>query len=170
MKWFRGFLTGLFFALGVAAGLPESRAAAFKTEEEQVAEAVKGKGVTVVHFWAPWNTGSKNELAKSGWATFVDTNAETKFIFVTAWSNEDGRALLEKNGLGKQENFQLLLHPNPSRKDGERFDKFLGLPVTWLPTTWIFRDGKLCHALNYGEVRFALLQQLIRDAGETWEK
>ncbi|MCX6955480.1 MAG: hypothetical protein NTV51_25305 [Verrucomicrobia bacterium] len=170
MKWFRGFLTAVVLALGFAAGVGESRAATFKTEEEQVAEAIKGKGVTVVHFWAPWNTHSTAGLAKSGWSTFIDTNAETTFLFVTAWSNDDGRALLEKNGVGTQANFKLLLHPNASRKEGERFDRFLGLPVTWLPTTWIFRDGKLCYALNFGEVRFPLLQQLIRDAGETWEK
>lgn len=160
----------LVVALVGAGGVADARAAAFKTEEEQVAEAVKAPGLTVVHFWAPWHAGSKNELAKSGWATFVDTNAETKFIFVTAWSNEDGRAFLDQNGVGKQENFQLLLHPNASRKEGERFDKFLGLPVTGLPTTWVFANGQLRYALNYGEVRFPLLQQLLRDASETKEK
>jgi hypothetical protein len=170
MKRFRAFLILGSIALAIAAGAGDVRAATFKTEEEQVAEAIKAPGVTVVHFWAPWHAGSKNELAKSGWATFIDTNAETKFIFVTSWFNDDGRALLEKNGVGKQENFQLLLHPNPSRAPAERFDRFLGLPVTGLPTTWVFANGQLRYALNYGEVRFPLLQQLLRDAGETREK
>lgn len=170
MMHFRRILTLLGLALMWAAAGSEARAATFKTEEEQVAEAIKGPGVTVVHFWAPWNENSKNELAKNGWSTFVDTNFEVKFIFVTSWSKEDGRALLEKNGLGKQENFKLLLHPNSSRKEGERFDRFLGLPVTFVPTTWIFRDGRLCYALNYGEVKFPLLQALVRDAHEKWEK
>lgn len=158
------------FALLLVASAAGLRAAARLTEEEHVAQAVKSPGVTVVHFWAPWNANSAGELAKSGWATFIDTNAEAKFIFVTAWSNEDGRALLEKNGVGAQANFQLLLHPNASKKESERLDRFLGLPVTWLPTTWVFRDGKLCSALNFGEARWPLLQQLIRDAGDKWER
>lgn len=170
MRHFRRILTLLGFGMALAAAAAGARAATFKTEEEQVAEAIKGPGVTVVHFWAPWSENSKNELAKNGWSTFVDTNFEVKFIFVTSWSNDDGRALLEKNGLAKQENFKLLLHPNRSRKEGERFDRFLGLPVTFLPTTWIFRDGRLCYALNYGEVKFPLLQALVRDAHEKWEK
>ncbi len=45
----------------------------------------------------------------------------------------------------------------------------MDLPLTWVPTTWIFRDGRLRYALNYGEVRFPLLQQLIRDAADPWE-
>ncbi len=163
-----GMMVAVVAMFAVAA--TEARAATFKTEEEQVAEAIKGPGVTVVHFWAPWSENSKNELAKNGWSTFVDTNFEVKFIFVTAWSKDDGRGFLEKNGLGAQENFKLLLHPNSSRKDGERFDKFIGLPVTSLPTTWIFREGRLCYALNYGEVKFPLLQALVRDAHEKWEK
>jgi thiol-disulfide isomerase/thioredoxin len=167
MNRFRWFLTFLVLGSILATG---ASAATFKTEEEQVAEAIKSPGVTVVHFWAPWNLNCNAELAKNGWSTFIDTNMETKFIFITSWHNDDGRALLEKNDIGKQANFQLLLHPNPSKKEGERFDKFLGLPVTWLPTTWVFRDGKLRYALSYGEVRFPLLQQLIRDADEKWAK
>jgi hypothetical protein len=46
--------------------------------------------------------------------------------------------------------------------------RFLGLPVTWLPTTWIFRDGKLRYAFNYGELRFPIVQQLIRDTNDLW--
>lgn len=170
MKRFRGFLTVVSVVVALAAGVAGAQAATFKTEEEQVAEAVKSPGTTVVHFWAPWSPNCQTEIAKNGWSTFIDTNAETKFIFVTSWYNDDGRALLEKNGIGAQANFQLLLHPNPSRKEGERFDRFMGLAVNWIPTTWVFRDGKLLYALNYGEVRFPLLQQLIRDAEEKWVK
>ena len=46
---------------------------------------------------------------------------------------------------------------------------FLGQPVSWIPTTWVFRDGNLRYALNYGELRFPLLQQLIRDSSDKWE-
>src|SRR5688572_8396626 len=97
--------------------------------EKQVAEATRGSGVTVVHFWAPWCSNCKTELAKDGWSTFVDTNAEVKFIFVTTWNPDgDGRAMLESNGLGKQANFQLLAHPNGSRKSEDKMKTFLDLP------------------------------------------
>lgn len=46
---------------------------------------------------------------------------------------------------------------------GEEMTSFLGLPVSWLPSTWVFRDGKLRYALNYGEVSFPMLQQPSRD-------
>jgi thiol-disulfide isomerase/thioredoxin len=137
--------------------------------EKQVAALTAGPQVTVVHFWAPWCSNCKAELAKNGWSTFIDTNAETKFVFITAWHNEDGHALLEKNGVVARENFQLFLHPNPSRKAGEKMTAFMGLPVSWLPTTWVFKDGKLRYALNYGELRFPILQQLIRDSEDKWE-
>lgn len=137
--------------------------------EKEVAALVAGPRVTVVHFWAPWCGNCKAELANNGWSTFIDTNAETRFVFITAWHNDDGRALLEKNGVVARENFRLFLHPNPSRKSGEKMTQFLGLPVSWLPTTWVFRDGKLRYALNYGEVRFPVLQQLIRDADDAWK-
>jgi thiol-disulfide isomerase/thioredoxin len=144
------------------------RAAESPSVEQQVAEAIKAPNVTVVHFWAPWCANCKSELSKGGWSTFIDTNAEVNFIFVTAWHDEIGREVLEKNGVGAQANFKLFLHPNPSRKDEDKMSRFLGLPVTWLPTTWIFRDGKLRYAFNYGELRFPIVQQLIRDTNDLW--
>jgi hypothetical protein len=47
---------------------------------------------------------------------------------------------------------------------GEKVDELLGCPISWIPTTWVFRDGKLRYAMNYGELRFPMLQQLIRDS------
>ena len=91
-------------------------------------------------------------------------------MFVTVWSAEDGRALLERYGVGGEANFTLLRHPNPSRRKGEQMAAFLGLPVSWIPTTWVFREGKLRYALNYGEIRFPLLQQLVRDASDAWDR
>jgi len=139
--------------------------------EQQVAAAVKSPRITVVHFWAPWCSNCKAELAKNGWSTFIEINADVDFIFITTWRGDadDGRALLEKNGVGPQKNFQLLVHPNAARKRGERMSEFMQLPVTWLPTTWIFKDGELRYALNYGELRFPLLQQLIRDSSDKWD-
>lgn len=136
--------------------------------EKHVAEAIKSPAITVVHFWAPWCSNCGAELAKNGWSTFIDTNAEVKFIFITSWHNELGRELLAKNGVGTQSNFELLLHPNAARTEEGRMTQFLGLPITWLPTTWIFREGQLRYALNYGELRFPILQQLIRDTADKW--
>ena len=34
----------------------------------------------------------------------------------------------------------------------------------------VFKDGQLRYALNSGKLRFPLLQQLIRDAADKWER
>ena len=49
-------------------------------------------------------------------------------------------------------------------------DRFLDTPVTWLPSTWIFKNGKLYFALNYGEIRFPVLQQLVDDSTTKWDR
>ena len=111
-------------------------------------------------------------MAKSGWSSFIGLNPDADFIFVTVWGGDsgDGRALLEKNGVGAQTNFQLLVHPNASRKKADKMTEFLGLPVSWIPSTWVFRDGQLRYALNYGELHFPMLQQLVRDSSDKWER
>ncbi|QYM78643.1 hypothetical protein K0B96_15265 [Horticoccus luteus] len=138
--------------------------------EEQVAAIAAGPQVTVVHFWAPWCPNSRAELAKDGWSTFVASNLDVKFVFVTMWSAEDGKKLLADSGVVDRGNLTVVSHPQASRKAGERAEVFMDLPVTWLPTTWVMRDGKLCYAFNYGEVRWPMLQQAVRDAAETWER
>lgn len=164
MKRLVAFLSLCVLATGLAAaeGLPI---------EQQVATAVKSSRVTVVHLWAPWCSNCKAELAKNGWSSFLEVNPDVDFIFVTVWSGEagDGRALLAQNGVGAQKNFSLLVHPNGSRKKESMMTSFLGMPVTWIPSTWVFRDGQLCYALNYGELHFPMLQQLIRDSSDKWE-
>ncbi|HRP06187.1 MAG TPA: hypothetical protein PLV87_14840 [Opitutaceae bacterium] len=136
--------------------------------EKQVAEITRSQEITVVHFWAPWCSNCASELANGGWSSFVEGNPKVRFVFVTTWHTEDGRGLLERNGLGKQRNFQLLLHPNGSRNSADMVKTFMGLPVTWIPATWVFRDGKLRYALNFGEVRFAMLQQMVDDTSRSW--
>lgn len=138
--------------------------------EAEVGAIVAGPQVTIVHFWAPWCPNCRAELGPQGWAKFVGANADVRVVFVNFWHRgQDGAPALAKAGLGAQANFLALTHPNPASKGDERAKTFLGLPVTWLPTTWVFRDGKLRYALNYGEVRFDLLQQLVDDSRDAWK-
>jgi thiol-disulfide isomerase/thioredoxin len=164
----RRIITTVFAAtlLTLAARAAGDPAAAL---EKQVAEATKSSNVTVVHFWAPWCPNCKAELANGGWSSFIAANPNVNFVFVTIWNPKDGRELLEKNGVGSEKNFQLLLHPNGSRERGQKVTELLGLPISWIPTTWVFRNGKLCYAMNYGELHFPMLAQLIRDSSDTWE-
>jgi thiol-disulfide isomerase/thioredoxin len=137
--------------------------------EQQVADIAAGSHVTIVHFWAPWCPNCKAEMGPDGWAKFIAANPEVKFVFLNVWhKGQDPLPKLAAAGLGAQPNLLLLTHPNPSRKEADRLNSLLGLPVTWLPTTWVFKEGRLRFAFNYGEVRFPLLQQMIDDAREKW--
>jgi thiol-disulfide isomerase/thioredoxin len=168
---YRASVKSLIFLLALMASAVGVSAAELLPIEQQVAEIVKSSKPTVVHFWAPWCPNCYTELKSKGWSTFIDANPDVNFVFVTSWSGDsgDGRAELEKRGVGAQKNFRLLLHPNTSRREEEKMTSFLGLPMLWLPATWVFRDGKLRYALNYGEVRFPILQQLVKDAAVKWE-
>ena len=144
------------------------RSAEASSIEQQVADAVKSPKVTVVHFWATWCGNCKAELANGGWRDFVAANPDANIIFITTWDAKPGAPELEKYGLGAQKNLTVLQHPNASRKKGEMMNVFLGLPVSWLPTTWVFRDGVLRYAVNYGELRFPMLQQMVADSTAKW--
>lgn len=138
--------------------------------EQQLAGATRSGKVTVVHLWAPWCGNCRSELAGGAWSRFIDENPDVTFVFVTVWNATDGREVLEKNGVGAEKNFQLLHHPNGSRKKGEQMTGLLGMPVSWIPTTWVYKDGRLRYALNYGELRFPILKQLIADSTDSWDR
>ncbi len=144
-----------------------SPVSAASSAQEQVVAATKASGVSVVHLWAPWCGNCKAELKSGGWTKTVTDNPEVKFYFVSVWnSGEDGRAMLETHGIGQQPNVTILADPGP-RGTG-RIKEFAGLPLSWIPTTWIFKGGELRYALNYGEVRFPVLQQFIADSSSDW--
>jgi thiol-disulfide isomerase/thioredoxin len=160
-------LLAVCFGLG-ATTRAEDAAAAF---ERDLAARVAAPRVTVVHFWAPWCPNCRAELTPEGWANFIAGHPEVEVVFINVWhKGQDGAAKLAAGGLGGQPNFTALTHPNPARKAGERLDTLLGLPISWLPTTWVFKDGKLRYAMNYGEMRFAVLDQFVRDAADAWER
>ncbi len=133
--------------------------------ETKLADAVAGEGVTVVHLWATWCPNCWREHDNDGWKTFIEANPDVTVIFVSVWgSKEDDHGELAKYGLGEQPNLQIWRHPNQSRRGAERMTTLLGQEATWIPTTWVYRKGTLRYAINYGEVRFDMLQQMVEDA------
>jgi hypothetical protein len=136
--------------------------------EEQVREAIKAPDLTVVHLWAPWCSNCQAELKNGGWLKMAKENPKTKFIFVSVWNGgNDGRSMLERFGLTNQPNVAITADLGPRSGEG-KIKQFAGLPVSWIPTTWVYKGGDLRYALNYGEVRFQVLQQFLEDSESEW--
>ena len=136
--------------------------------EQQVLDAVKAPDVTVVHLWAPWCSNCQAELKSGGWLKMAKENPKTRFIFVSVWDNgNDGRAMLEKFGLANQANVTITADPGP-RTGEAKIKQFAGLPLSWIPATLIYKGGDLRYALNYGEIRFPVLQQFLADSESEW--
>jgi thiol-disulfide isomerase/thioredoxin len=161
MKKFVWFFAVILSAL--AAG-----AAELLPVEQQVAEAVKSTKVTVVHLWATWCPNCQSELKNGAWGKFIAANPEVNFVFVQVRDEKPATPALEKYGLATLKNLTHVRHPNPAHDSEDQMGSFLGMPVGWIPVTWIYRDGKLRYALNYGQVRFPILQQLVEDAQPRW--
>jgi thiol-disulfide isomerase/thioredoxin len=141
--------------------------AAASPAEQQLAEAIKAPGLSVVHLWAPWCSNCQAELKSGGWLKMIKENPQVKFYFVSIWNGgEDGRAMLTKFEIGGQPNVTLVADPGP--RGANKIKRFLDLPLSWIPTTWVFKGGDLRYALNYGEVRFDVLQQFIADSNSEW--
>ena len=138
------------------------------TAEFRAAELIKKEGQSVVHLWAPWCSNCLAELKSGGWAKMVADNPEVRFVFVSVWNaGDDGAAMLKKFGIGDQPNVNIVADQGP-RSGPDKIKRFLDLPLTWIPTTWIFQTGDLRYALNYGEVRFPVLQQFLEDSKSEW--
>jgi thiol-disulfide isomerase/thioredoxin len=135
--------------------------------EQQVADATKAPGLTVVHLWAPWCSNCQAELKSGGWLDTVKENPTVKFVFVSAWNGgNDGRAMLQKFQIADQPNVTILADAGP--RGAGHITRFNDLPLTWIPTTWIYKGGELRYALNYGEVRFDVLKQFLADSTSEW--
>jgi thiol-disulfide isomerase/thioredoxin len=160
---------GLVLLLLVLAPLLRAENPGWLLIEEEVAAETAKPQITVVHFWAPWCPNSTAEHKEQGWSRFITAHPDVKFIFVTIRSSDAGYDYLAAQGVGEQPNLRRLHHPNHLRKGEGRIESFMDIPLSWVPSTWIFRDGKLRYALNYGEVRFPMLAQLVQDTADLWE-
>jgi thiol-disulfide isomerase/thioredoxin len=155
-----------FSTLALLAALASTRAES--SAEQKILDAVKSENISVVHLWAPWCSNCQAELKSGGWTKMIKESPQVKFYFVSAWNDgQDGHAMLKKFEIADQPNVTILADPGPRRGDG-KIKKFAGLPLTWIPTTWIYKGGELRYALNYGEVRFPTLQQFLEDSESEW--
>jgi thiol-disulfide isomerase/thioredoxin len=135
--------------------------------EQAIVQAVKSPETSVVHLWAPWCSNCQAELKSGGWLKTVKENPQVKFYFVSVWnSGDDGRGMLKKYEIADQPNVTISADPGP--RTGNKIKQFAGLPLSWIPTTWVFVGGNLRYALNYGEVRFSVLQQFLEDSKSEW--
>ena len=137
--------------------------------EKSVAAIVETDGIHVVHFWAPWCSNSINEL-RAGWYDLVERHPDVTFTFVTVWNDgESGRETMDRFGLG--ERVTEIMQPDfgPSDDKAQRRRSFLGLPVTWIPTTWVFhKSGELAYAFNYGEMEMEQIDEAIEGVQAAW--
>ena len=135
--------------------------------EAAVQATIARDGVHVVHFWAPWCDNSTSELA-GGWYEVVERHPDATFTFVTVWNGgEMGEATLARYAVPAR--VERLVVPGVQPPKGERAMTFLGLPVTWIPATWVFnRNGQLATAFNYGEATPEQLDAAITGAASAW--
>lgn len=140
-----------------------------KTSAEQtVREGIKAPDISVVHLWAPWCSNCQAELKSEGWLKMVKANPQVKFYFVSVWNDGgDGKSMLQRFQIADQPNVTILADPGPRRGD-KKIKAFADMPLSWIPTTWVYKEGDLRYALNYGEVRFDVLQQFIEDSKNEW--
>jgi len=153
--------------LGVVLSMTGGAVFAASPAEQQLAEAIKAPELGVVHLWAPWCSNCQAELKSGGWPKAIKENPQVRFYFVSVWNGgDDGRTMLAKFEIAGQPNVTILADPGP--RGVGKITRFLDLPLSWIPSTWIFKGGALHYALNYGEVRFDVLQQFLIDSNSKW--
>src|ERR1700704_5087915 len=127
------------FAALLLSGLLVPAPAVASPAEQQVTEAIKSPDLSVVHLWAPWCSNCQAELKSGGWTKMVKENPQVRFYFVSVWNKGgDGRSMLAKFVMADQPNAPVLGDPAP-RPGDEKIKQFAGMPVSWIPTTWIYK-------------------------------
>jgi thiol-disulfide isomerase/thioredoxin len=153
-------LSALISVIGVASLRADSA-------EQQIINAVKAPNISVVHLWAPWCSNCQAELKSGGWTRLIKDNPNVHFYFVSVWNGgEDGGPMLQKFDVMNQPNVTVVADSGPRGQN--HIKQFAGLPVSWIPTTWIYKSGELRYAMNYGEIRFSVLQQMLADSDAGW--
>lgn len=137
--------------------------------EQRVQSIIADDGVHVVHFWAPWCPNAKSELA-AGWDALIADNPEVSFTFVSIWNDgAPGTEVLKQYNIQERVVTLTQADPGPSDNEAERRRRFLGIPVTWTPSTWIFhQNGELAFAMNYGEMPMETIQSLLDATQADW--
>lgn len=136
--------------------------------ERAVATAVARGGIQVVVFWADWCGNSISQLER-GLADAIAKHEDVGFTFVSLWaSGASGLDTLRAYGI--PERAEVVAQPGVGQDAPKEYrdTQFLGLPVTWIPTTWVFREGRLAYAFNYGEVTREQLDTAIEGAKSAW--
>ncbi len=160
-------LTTIMVTASIRAEVDDYQLVTHPPAEQKILTAIQSPNLSVVHLWAPWCSNCQAELKSGGWSRTVKDNPRVKFYFVSVWNNgDDGRAMLQKFSIADQPNVIILADPGP--RTGNKIKRFAGLPLSWIPTTWIFKGADLRFALNYGEMRFPVLQQFLEDSASEW--
>ena len=136
--------------------------------EARVRDAIQSGGIQVVVFWAQWCSNSISQLTR-GLAESVEQHEDVGFTFVSLWDEgRDGAGTLRDHGVPARA--LVLGQPGVGEEAPKelRRKEFLGLPVTWIPTTWVFREGHLAYAFNYGEVTRDQLDTALSGARNDW--
>jgi len=158
------------YRVPLASDRPATAVAPRTDAEATVQNTIETEGVHIVHFWAPWCPNAKNEL-EAGWASVIEDNPEVSFTFVNIWNDGDpGQSVLDQYDI-PAERVTALQQPDlgPSDQEANRRKAFLGIPVTWTPSTWIFHNqGELAFAMNYGEMEMGTIQTLIDATRQDW--
>ncbi len=141
--------------------------------ERAVRERVSEEGVHVVRLWAPWCGNSRAEL-EDGLYQSIEDHPDVTFSFVTIWNDgRDGASMLSRYGVSPSDDGRVTVAAQPdlgpSADRDLRRTTFLGVPLSWTPTTLVYnRGGKLAYAFAYGEVSAEMLDTAIADARNDW--
>ena len=144
------------------------------TEVERAVRArVSRDGIHVVRLWAPWCGNSRAEF-EAGLYQSIEDHPDVTFSFVTIWNDaRDGASMLARYGITPSDDGRVTVAAQPDRGPSADRDlrrmTFLGVPLSWTPTTLVYnRGGKLAYAFAYGEVSPELLATAIADARNDW--